>query len=92
MSKHPITDSSYLREAARRMNSGTTEAQARVSYDYKKIESRNQCLTREQRDAQQASGYCTYPNCKCPAVQTSTTQPSPDCPRGLADLPAPVLE
>jgi hypothetical protein len=30
-----------------------------------------------------ASGYCTYPKCKC-IVSTSTSQPDPECKLGLA--------
>lgn len=64
-----------------------SQESARTALDYRKIEQRNTRLSRDERDAQQASGYCTYPNCKC-IVETSTTQPAPDCARGLTDLPA----
>ena len=63
-----------------------TEAEVRASMDYRKIEQRNARLSNEARDAQQASGYCTYPRCKC-IVQTSTTKLSPDCKLDLAYLP-----
>lgn len=31
--------------------------------------------------------YCNYPNCKC-IVSTSSSQPEPDCPKGLEREPA----